>query len=184
MTDVAPIETDPNRPLLSIMPDALYADCRVEQPMVRKGWLEEGPVSLARRGADPFVPVDWDKAVDLVTDELTRVKDTFGNNAIFGGSYGWSSAGRFHHAQTQLKRFLGCIGGFTNSFGSYSNAAGQVILPHIFGASAGTGYGPYTSWDSIEASTELFVSFGGIGLKNTQVQRGHGRARDAKWLPH
>ena len=111
------------------MPDALYADCRVEQPMVRKGWLEEGPgVASARRGADPFVTVDWDKAVDLVTDELTRVKDTFGNNAIFGGSYGWSSAGRFHHAQTQLKRFLGCIGGFRNSFGSYSNAAGQVIL--------------------------------------------------------
>ena len=135
MTDVAPIETDPNpSPLIDSMPDALYADCRVEQPMVRKGWLEEGPgVASARRGADPFVKVDWDKAVDLVTDELTRVKDTFGNNAIFGGSYGWSSAGRFHHAQTQLKRFLGCIGGFTNSFGSYSNAAGQVILAYLRG---------------------------------------------------
>ncbi|MED5574795.1 MAG: Asp-tRNA(Asn)/Glu-tRNA(Gln) amidotransferase GatCAB subunit C, partial [Pseudomonadota bacterium] len=78
MTDVAPIETDPNpSPLIDSMPDALYADCRVEQPMVRKGWLEEGPgVASARRGADPFVKVDWDKAVDLVTDELTRVKDT------------------------------------------------------------------------------------------------------------
>ena len=186
MTEVAPIETDPNpSPLIDSMPDALYADCRVEQPMVRKGWLEEGPgVASARRGADPFVTVDWDKAVDLVTDEFTRVKDTFGNNAIFGGSYGWSSAGRFHHAQTQLKRFLGCIGGFTNSFGSYSNAAGQVILPHIFGASAGTGYGPYTSWDSIEASTELFVSFGGIGLKNTQVEPGGmGEHATHKWLP-
>ncbi|MEC9185611.1 MAG: Asp-tRNA(Asn)/Glu-tRNA(Gln) amidotransferase GatCAB subunit C, partial [Pseudomonadota bacterium] len=53
MTDVAPIETDPNpSPLIDSMPDALYADCRVEQPMVRKGWLEEGPgVASARRGA-------------------------------------------------------------------------------------------------------------------------------------
>ncbi|MEC7396729.1 MAG: hypothetical protein VX639_06215, partial [Pseudomonadota bacterium] len=51
MTDVAPIETDPHpSPLIESMPDALYADCRVEQPMVRKGWLEEGPgVASARR---------------------------------------------------------------------------------------------------------------------------------------
>ena len=61
MTDVAPNETDPNpAPLLDSMPDALYADCRVEQPMERKGWLEEGPgVASARRGADPpprFLP--------------------------------------------------------------------------------------------------------------------------------
>ena len=186
MTDVVPIETDPKpSPLIESMPDALYADCRVEQPMVRKGWLENGPASASdRRGADPFVPVSWERAIDLVTNELTRVKDEFGNNAIFGGSYGWSSAGRFHHAQTQLTRFLGCIGGFTNSFGSYSNAAGQVILPHILGGGAAAGYGPYTSWDSIEASTELVVSFGGIGLKNTQVEPGGmGEHATHKWLP-
>ena len=29
-----------------------------------------------------------------------------GAEAVFGGSYGWSSAGRFHHAQSQLHRFL------------------------------------------------------------------------------
>ena len=35
-----------------------------------------------------------------------RVRDQHGNEAIFGGSYGWASAGRFHHAQSQLHRFL------------------------------------------------------------------------------
>jgi hypothetical protein len=29
----------------------------------------------------------------------------------YGGSYGWASAGRFHHAQSQLHRFLQKFGG-------------------------------------------------------------------------
>lgn len=186
MTNVEPFEADPNpSPLIQSMPDALYADCRVERPMVRKSWLDNGPGSDNElRGGEPFVPVNWETAIDLVTDELTRVRESFGNQAIFGGSYGWSSAGRFHHAQSQLKRFLGCIGGFTSSVNSYSNAAGQVILPHIVGGGAAASYGPYTSWDSVEKDTELFVSFGGVGLKNTQVEPGGmGEHATHKWLP-
>ena len=53
------------------------------------------------------------------------------NTSIYGGSYGWASAGRFHHAQSQLHRFLNCIGGCTRSVNSYSTAAAQVILPHV-----------------------------------------------------
>ena len=38
---------------------------------------------------------------------------THGNESIFGGSYGWASASRFHHASgSQLHRFLNCIGGY------------------------------------------------------------------------
>src|SRR5207244_5007117 len=73
---------------------------RVRRPAVRKSWLEKGPGAFPeRRGAEPFVEIAWDEALDLVAGELTRVKREFGNKAIFGGSYGWSSAGRFHHAQ-------------------------------------------------------------------------------------
>ena len=130
MTGVVPIETDANPThLIQSVPDALYAKCRVKQPMVRKGWLENGPGNCELRGTEPFVPISWERAIEIVASELTRVSDDYGNRAIFGGSYGWSSAGRFHHAQTLLKRFLICIGGFTDSVNSYSNAAGQVILP-------------------------------------------------------
>lgn len=55
-----------------------------------------------RRGSDPFVQLPWSTALDLVAREIERVRGHFGNDAIFGGSYGWSSAGRFHHAVGQL----------------------------------------------------------------------------------
>ena len=63
--------------------------------------------------------MEWDEALDLVAAELRRVRTEHGNEAIFGGSYGWASAGRFHHAQSQLHRFLNCIGGYTASVNSY-----------------------------------------------------------------
>src|SRR5689334_4684217 len=101
---VRPFEKDPDpSPLIHSIPDALYGQSRVARPLIRKGWLDEGPGGdRERRGVDPFVPVEWNQALDLVAAELRRVKEHHGNQAIFAGSYGWSSAGRFHHARTQL----------------------------------------------------------------------------------
>ncbi len=181
---VEPFEKDPHpSPLIQSIPDALYSDTRVAQPMVRASWLEHGPgAKTEMRGNEPFIPVSWDKALDLVTAELQRVKDRYGNASIFGGSYGWASAGRFHHAKTQLQRFLGMFGGFTAQVYSYSNAAGHAILPYIFG-DKGLGRGPFTSWDSVLEHGDLFISFGGIGLKNTQVEPGGmGEHAAHKWL--
>ena len=55
--------------------------------------------------------VSWDEALDLIAGELARVRERYGNPAIFGGSYGWASAGRLHHARTRLHRFLWALGG-------------------------------------------------------------------------
>jgi biotin/methionine sulfoxide reductase len=140
--------------------------------MVRKSWLEQGPgTATERRGAEPFVQVSWEEALRLVGDEIERVKNDYGNAAIFAGSYGWSSAGRFHHSVTLIKRFFNTIGGFTNQVGSYSVGAGLIILPHVVGTTRAAG-GPLTSWDGIARDTELFVSFGGLPLKNAQVADG------------
>ena len=152
--------------------DVLDGPTRIKSPMVRKSWLEHGPGSSpSRRGSDPFVQVDWDTACKLVADELNRVRQNFGNESIFAGSYGWASAGRFHHAQSQLRRFLNCIGGFTRSVNSYSLAAGEVILLHVLGDVREYLFYP-TSWQSIIESSELMVAFGGLPAKNSQITQG------------
>ena len=80
---------------------------RVLKPSIRKSWLETRDRS--KRCNDSFVEVDWDTALDLVADELKRVRADHGNEAIYAGSYGWASAGRFHHAQSQMRRFLNLV---------------------------------------------------------------------------
>jgi biotin/methionine sulfoxide reductase len=150
---------------------------RVTRPTVRRGWLEDGPGPDTRRGEDSYVEVEWDTALDLVAGELERVRSTFGNQAIFGGSYGWGSAGRLHHAQSQLHRFLNTIGGYTKSVNDYSRGASQVLLPHLVGAPAmlDLRYKPI-SWADIAEHTDLLVSFGGVRHSNMwMVPGGHTR---------
>ena len=114
--------------------DVIDDDTRILGPMIRKSWLDSGPGSYPeRRGLDPFVRVDWDRANSIVATELNRVIEAHGNEAIYAGSYGWASAGRFHHAQGQLHRFLNSIGGYTKSVNTYSFAAAEVIVPHVIG---------------------------------------------------
>jgi biotin/methionine sulfoxide reductase len=141
---------------------------RVTRPMARRGWLEDGPGADRRRGADEWVALSWDEALDRTADELRRVLREHGNDAVYAGSYGWASAGRFHHAQSQLRRFYGLLGGSTISEGTYSNAAAEVTLRRVVG-SADEVWRTATSWDVIARHTDLLVAFGGLPVKNLSV---------------
>ena len=112
VTNLRGFEQDPDpSPIGPGIVDVLDGPTRITAPMVRKSWLEGGPGTAGdKRGSDAFVEVTWEEANRLVAAELTRVRSTHSNRAIYAGSYGWASAGRFHHAQSQLKRFLNCIG--------------------------------------------------------------------------
>lgn len=172
VTAVHPYEGDSNpSPMLGNLAGSVRSRSRVTGPAVRRGWLENGPGPSDRRGADEFVSVTWDELTELLARELRRVVDTHGNNAIFGGSYGWASAGRFHHAQSQVHRFLNQLGGYTKSVHSYSLGATGVIMPRVVGTHWKL-FARSTSWDVIAKHSDLLVSFGGVPIKNTGVNAG------------
>ncbi len=175
-------DPDPS-PMLRSIPDSVHHRSRVAKPAVRAGWLENGPGGARdRRGADGYVSVSWERALDLIADEIKRVIGERGSQAIYAGSYGWSSAGRFHHARTQLQRFLGGIGGFTGARDTYSNAAGAVLVKNVLGSLHAMN-GPGTSWKSIAEHADLVVMFGGVPIRNTQVTPGGvGEHRTRGWL--
>ncbi|MBI4191146.1 MAG: molybdopterin-dependent oxidoreductase, partial [Betaproteobacteria bacterium] len=165
----SPYDPDPSD-LLRNIPDAARHHARIAQPVIRRGWLERGPGPDARRGKDAYVPVSWNEALDHAAAELKRVRAKHGNAAIFGGSYGWSSAGRYHHAQSQVHRFLNCIGGYTSHVATYSAGASHILLPRIFAPLPQLRTA--VTWPDIAAHTELVVAFGGIAVKNTAVGAG------------
>ncbi|HRO61491.1 MAG TPA: molybdopterin-dependent oxidoreductase, partial [Burkholderiaceae bacterium] len=173
-------DPDPS-PIGLKMLDALCSSpARVQRPAVRAGWLaahRRGELTGrgAGRGREPFVEVSWDTACELVAAELERVRTQHGNASIFGGSYGWSSSGRFHHAQSQVHRFLNAIGGYVRHADSYSLGAARVLMPHIV-ASMDELMASHHGWDVLAEHTKLFVSFGGVPAKNAQISAG-GTAR-------
>tara|TARA_B100000676_G_scaffold81471_1_gene81500 strand:- start:2428 stop:4752 length:2325 start_codon:yes stop_codon:yes gene_type:complete len=180
-----PVADDPNPSNFGdAVAGAIDDAVRIRQPMIRSGYLDHGPGGdSVGRGGQPFVPVSWDVAFDIAAGEIGRIRDEHGNQAIYAGSYGWSSAGRFHHAQSQLHRFLNCAGGYTASTDSYSYAAGEVILPHVLGPFQEILLS-HTSWDVIAEHGDLVVSFGGLPVRNGQVSSGgtgrHVQQRDLR----
>jgi biotin/methionine sulfoxide reductase len=178
-----PFAHDPEpSPIIHGTADAVHAANRIDRPYARKAWLEGDRDGGTLRGGGAFVALDWDVATRLVAEELRRVRETHGAPSVFGGSYGWSSAGRFHHAKTQVQRLLSAAGGFTTSLTSYSHGAAQVLLPHVMGDIACC-VGPVTDWRSICGHTKLMVCFGGIALRNGQVLNGGGGAHEmGLWL--
>lgn len=185
ITEIHPFAGDPDpSPIIYGTAEAVHGRTRIDRPHVRKGWLDGDRAGGTLRAQDPFVPVDWDTATRLVAGELSRVRDDFGPASIFGGSYGWSSAGRFHHAKTQLQRMLAVAGGFTTSLMSYSYAAGQAIMPHILGDMSSV-VGPVTDWRAIARHARVMLCFGGIPLRNGQIINGGGGEHDmGPWLRH
>ncbi len=160
-------DPDPNR-ILQNFPTALRHEARIARPMIRRGWLEDGPGADPRRGRDEYVAVSWDQALDLVARELARTAP----ERIFGGSYGWSSAGRFHHAQSQVHRFLNTVlGGYVRSVNSYSAGAAGVILPHVLGPMEAVSRRNVT-WEQVAEHSEVVLAFGGMALKNSMVAGG------------
>ncbi|WP_343651313.1 molybdopterin-dependent oxidoreductase [Herbaspirillum sp.] len=145
---------------------------RIRKPAIRESWLRQGPgAAPERRGKERFVEVDWETAIDLVAKDIDRVRKQYGNSAIFGGSYGWASAGRFHHAQSQVHRFLNMAGGYVRHQDSYSLGAAHVIMPHVVdGMNELISY--HHTWDVLADHTRLFVTFGGVPAKNAQSSPG------------
>jgi biotin/methionine sulfoxide reductase len=169
---IVPHPNDPDpASLLGNLPAALSHRARIAMPMIRKGWLERGPGPDRQRGREDFVPVSWNEALDLAANELRRVYAGAGGKSVFGGSYGWSSAGRFHHAQSQVHRFLNVLGGYVKSVNTYSSAAAAVILPHVIGSQESAGR-ENVSWDELSTRTDVVLALGGLPLKNTSVSSG------------
>jgi len=173
ITRITPFDQDPDPSAIGqSLVNGVTGPERIRHPAVRKSYLKGGAgAACEKRGAEPFVNVSWDEALALVAAELKRVTTRYGNGAIFAGSYGWSSAGRFHHAQSQVHRFMNCIGGYVAHLGTYSLGAARTLLPRIL-MDMDAMRSQQTAWVQLERHCQLLVAFGGVPTKNSQVNSG------------
>ncbi len=140
---------------------------RILRPAVRRGWLEGD--KGRNRCDDSYVEVSWDRAISLAAAALRDVTQVHGNGSVFGGSYGWSSAGRFHHAQSQMRRFLNLAGGYVSARNTYSHAAAEVLFPRLLGLSNKAFQDEMTAMPLVAEHCELLLAVGGISPRTAQI---------------
>ena len=164
------IEDLGDNPLQTVVADQVYNKVRITQPMIRKGFLDNLDNITqpdGKRGDDAFVPVSWERAYDIIEQQLRRIYASYGPQSIFAGSYGWRSAGVLHKAFTLMQRFLNLAGGYVGHLGDYSTGAAQVILPHVLGTIEV--YEQQTSWDVVLDESKLVVLWGMNLYNSSQI---------------
>ncbi|RPI31080.1 MAG: dimethyl sulfoxide reductase subunit A, partial [Chloroflexota bacterium] len=98
-----------------------YHPDRLKYPLKRVG----------KRGEGRFERISWDEALDTVAGEMQRVKDTYGNSALFV-PYGTGSYNQLNGSQT-ARRLMNLFGGCLGIYNSYSWAAINIATPYVYG---------------------------------------------------
>jgi anaerobic dimethyl sulfoxide reductase subunit A len=98
-----------------------YHPDRLQYPMKRVG----------ERGEGQFARISWDEALDRVAGEMQRVKNTYGNGALFV-PYGTGSYNQLNGSQT-ARRLMNLFGGCLGIYNSYSWAAINAATPTVYG---------------------------------------------------
>jgi len=83
------------------------------------------------RGEGRFEKIGWDEAIARVADELTRVKKTYGNAALFV-PYGTGSYSQTNGRQV-AQRLLNLLGGSLGHYNNYSWAAMARATETVYG---------------------------------------------------
>jgi anaerobic dimethyl sulfoxide reductase subunit A len=132
--------------------EALYAPDRLKSPLVRTG----------PRGSSQFKEVGWSHALDLVSDRLSDIQARHGNEAILhlGGS--GACRGALHNTYRLTTRFLSLFGGYTETYGNYSSAAGYYATPFVLGT-------PFAGIDAATLQFSKLVILWGANPSDTRL---------------
>ncbi|MEE4196263.1 MAG: DMSO/selenate family reductase complex A subunit [Bacteroidales bacterium] len=100
-----------------------YHPDRLKYPMKRIG----------ERGEGKFEPISWDEALDLLANQIKRVKQKYGNSSLLV-PYGTGSYNQLNGRQTAA-RLMNLIGGSLGFYNSYSWACISKATPYVYGTS-------------------------------------------------
>lgn len=100
-----------------------YSPERLKYPMKRVG----------KRGEGRFERISWDEALDIVSSELRRIIDTYGNEAVYR-HYGSGVLGGIVARREFFHRLVNLLGGSLNYYGDYSMAQITAAMEYTYGA--------------------------------------------------
>ncbi len=98
-----------------------YSPDRLKYPLKRTG----------KRGEGKFERISWDEAYDILYREISRVREKYGNSAIYV-PYGTGSYNNLN-GRWPVARLMNLIGGSLGFYNSYSWACINIATPYVYG---------------------------------------------------
>lgn len=113
---------------------------RLKKPLKRVG----------KRGEGNFVGISWDEAIEILTEQWIRIRDTYGPASRYV-NYGWGVEAVLN-GNSLTKRLLRLDGGHLEYYNSYSTACTNYTTPYLYG----TRYSG-SSFDTLEDSKLIIL---------------------------
>jgi molybdopterin guanine dinucleotide-containing S/N-oxide reductase-like protein len=91
----------------------VYSPNRVLYPLKRVDWEPDGDRNIENRGKSGYVRISWDEALEIIVNELKRIKGKYGPEAILSQSDGHGEGKVIQTAHGSANKLLGLLGGYT-----------------------------------------------------------------------
>lgn len=124
--------------IISIKGDPAYPD---KMPCIRglnyhKTYLGDDRLTtplkrVGKRGEGKFEPITWEEAIDIITKEWIRIRDTYGVESRYV-NYAWGISAVLSGLNL-AKRLLALDGGYLEYYNSYSTACTNYTTPYLYG---------------------------------------------------
>ncbi|MBQ1331313.1 MAG: molybdopterin-dependent oxidoreductase, partial [Lachnospiraceae bacterium] len=91
----------------------VYSANRVKYPLKRVDWDPKGERNPQNRGKSKYVRISWDEAAQICADELVRMKETYGPEAVLCESDMHGEGKRVAPSHGCPNHLLALMGGYT-----------------------------------------------------------------------
>ena len=91
----------------------VYSPNRILYPLKRVDWDPKGERNPQNRGKSGYVRISWDEALDIIFNEINRIKKQYGMSAILSQSDGHGETKLVHTAHGSHNKLLELLGGYT-----------------------------------------------------------------------
>jgi anaerobic selenocysteine-containing dehydrogenase len=91
----------------------VYSPNRILYPMKRVDWDPNAKRNTGNRGTSGYVRISWDEAVEIIVNELKRVKEKYGPEAVLAQADGHGEGKVVHTTHGSAIKLLALLGGYT-----------------------------------------------------------------------
>ena len=91
----------------------VYSKNRILYPLKRVDWDPKGERNPQNRGKSGYVRISWDEAAQIAADELVRIRETYGSEAVLCQSDMHGEGKRVAPSHGCPNRLLSMMGGYT-----------------------------------------------------------------------
>ena len=140
----------------------VYSKNRVRWPLKRIDWDPKGERNTQNRGKSPYVRISWDEAAQIAADELLRVKETYGPEAVLCEADMHGEGKHVSPSHGCPNRLLSLLGGYTLQMRNMDSWEGWFWgAKHVWGCEPVGEMMPMTNlYPDIAKNTELLLFWG------------------------